>query len=301
MLRALLEHHDRIAVVCHDAGAANLLLAWIEPEMLPRIVAVAEGPARTLWERRFPSAELSADWTTHSPPCDVLLAGTGWASDLEHRALGQARAMGVRSIAVIDHWVNYRARFVRDGVLELPDEIWVTDEDAVEVARREVPEVPAALMPNLYMDALIRRIRPVEQVRGEKLLYVTEPIRSDWGRQTPGEFAALDFFAEQLPNLDLPRDATVVIRPHPSETHEKYADWIARNGQLRLELDRHQDVADSLSEARWVAGCETSVLVVALKAGRTVFCTLPPEAPPCQLPQAGLIALRDIAPGAGHG
>ncbi|HYF55235.1 MAG TPA: hypothetical protein VEA41_13335, partial [Salinarimonas sp.] len=202
MVGSLLERHGRVGIVAHDAGAANHLLAWIEPWMLPRIVPVIAGPARALWERRFlgaPTAGLD-DLVT----CGAVVTGSGWASDLEHAALRRARERGTLSVAVIDHWVNYRVRFLRAGVLALPDAIWVTDEDALAIARREIPEVPCHIQPNLHLAEQLRRLRPAGEVDGDRLLYVAEPIRVDWGLAVPGEFAALDFFARSLPALRLP-------------------------------------------------------------------------------------------------
>ena len=38
------------------------------------------------------------------------------------------------TIAVIDHWVNYLERFSFNGS-SFPDEIWVTDEEALKLAK----------------------------------------------------------------------------------------------------------------------------------------------------------------------
>ncbi len=56
-----------------------------------------------------------------------MLCGTSWQSDLEWRATELARRSGKRCVAYLDHWVNYRERFEREGELRLPDAIWVAD------------------------------------------------------------------------------------------------------------------------------------------------------------------------------
>jgi hypothetical protein len=43
-------------------------------------------------------------------------------------------------------------------------------------------------------------------------------------------------------------------------------------------------------------GCESMALVVALAAGREVFSSLPPWAPPCRLPHAGVRRLHTRSP-----
>ena len=44
-----------------------------------------------------------------------LLSGSGWSSDFEHRSRLEAKRRRIPVLAVLDHWVNYRMRFTRDG------------------------------------------------------------------------------------------------------------------------------------------------------------------------------------------
>ena len=147
----------------------------------------------------------------------MLISGTGWASDIEHQARRLARSRGVRSVAVIDHWVNYAERFVRNGETVWPDEFWVTDEYALEIAERSFPGRTVLQVPNRYVETQLREIARVDKTGAPELLYVLEPVRNDWGRGTPGEFQALDYFVSRLPSLGLPSTAVICLRPHPSD------------------------------------------------------------------------------------
>ena len=79
--------------------------------------------------------------------------------------------MGVPSIAVIDHWVNYQARFIREGVTALPDQIWVADPYAATIARACFPAIDVLTYPNHYLARLAQEITPLSQA-GDDLLYV---------------------------------------------------------------------------------------------------------------------------------
>jgi hypothetical protein len=76
------------------------------------------------------------------------------------------------------------------------------------------------------------------------------------------------------------------LRPHPSDPAGKYDHWLAHHPGV--VLDRHASLAQAMNSARWVVGCESYALVVALAAGREVWSSLPPWAPACRLPQAGV-------------
>jgi len=281
-----------LAVVCHDAGAANLILAWLDETALPGVRTVMEGPAARLWENRFGShfTRLTLDEALHGAAS--VLSGTGWGGDVEHRARQRARELAIPSVAVIDHWVNYADRFLRSGTIVLPDVFWVTDEYALLEARRCFPGYPIRLRENRYLLQQLAQIAPVTETDAGEVLYALEPARAEWGRGTPGEFQALDFLADHLREAGLAADAHIRLRPHPSDPPGKYQRWMQEHPRLHTSLDDSPDIARSVSRARWVAGCESFALVIALGAGRNVICTLPPWAPACRLPHSGMIHLK---------
>lgn len=280
-----------VAIVAHDAGAANVILGWLQPEEVMNCRAAMAGPAAELWHGRFPDVPLMGlDDALHGAA--TLLSGTGWASDLEHDARGVARMRGIRSVAVVDHWTNYRERFARGGRETLPDEIWVTDRYAIAEARRAIPEVPVREQPNLYLMQQARDAGP-RPVCGD-LLFVSEPARSNWGKDVPGEFQALDYLYRHSPAAGVDAKAALRIRPHPSDSPGKYDAWISAHPGACLDSAR--DMAEALASASWVAGLQSFALVIAMEAGRPAICALPPGAPNCKLPHEGLIHLRQCVP-----
>lgn len=282
------------ALVCHDAGAANVIIAGLLQEPGRAWRSCMQGPAAHVWERAFGSPASCSTAQEALVGARFLLSGTGWASDIEHEARVLARAAGIKSAAMIDHWVNYPQRFKRKGQAVMPDEIWITDEDALRLARACFPGQAIRQVENWYLKQQLALLaKPIIKASPE-LLYIAEPARSDWGRGRPGEFQALDYFAKKLPLLGLPPNLRIRLRPHPSDWPGKYDAWIHAKAAFPLALDNSPSLAAALGRANWVAGCESYGLALALAAGRRVFCTLPPWAPPCRLPQAGLIHLAAL-------
>ena len=286
-----------LAVVGHDAGAANLILAWMSAHRDEAYRCVMEGPAADLWVSRFPGQGKFKSVESALRGAAALLSGTGWASDLEHHARRQARSLGIYSVAVLDHWVNYRERFVRNGEIVLPDEFWVTDPYALEEAKQCFPGHKIVIKPNLYIEEMLQKIgKPRPQRPATEVLYVLEPIRTDWGRQGPsGEFQALDYFVAHMHKLGLQNNTQVRLRPHPSDPAGKYRTWLKQNVQIAASLDDADSLAAAIDRADWVAGCESYAMVVALAAERRVVSTLPPWAPACRLPHRGIMHLRELS------
>ncbi len=279
------------AVVAHDAGAANLIIAWIKAWQWS-VRPCVQGPALKLWEQAFPGQAIFDSPEAAMQGCVSLLTGTGWASALEHDARRNGLSRGLRVAAVLDHWVNYAPRFERAGEIVWPDEFWVADAWAAEVVRQELPPLPIRRLKNCYLQAQVDQVAPPP---GDgTLLYMLEPVRNDWGRSTAGEFQALDYLLENRDALAPGPVRRILLRPHPSDPIGKYLSYL--DAHPDISLDRSVDMAAALSKADMVAGVESFALTLALAAGRTVYSSLPPWAPALRLPQEGIRQIRRLSP-----
>lgn len=291
-----------ICAVSHDAGGAEILSSYIRQQGLDCQYVLA-GPALKIFQRKLgsvdvhllPDAIRSSDW---------LLCGTSWQSDLEWQAIAVARALGKRSVAFLDHWVNYRERFVRGGETHLPDELWVGDVLAETMARRLFPELAVRLVDNPYFYDLKRELaklsRPQEYyAQRVRILYVCEPLREhalrEYGNERHWGYTeeeALRYFLTNLDVLDAPVDR-IVIRPHPSEALGKY-DWAREEFDLPIASGGATTLFEEVAACDVVVGCESMAMVIGLLAGRRVISCVPPGGKPCALPQPEIESIADL-------
>ncbi len=285
-----------LALVAHDAGGANQITYWLKQQIginMRRLLPVFEGPARSIWLRMFPDIAPVSDLSHAIENATCLIAGTGWATNLEFHAFQLAKDRGIRAIAYLDHWVGYRERFARHGITASPSEIWCSDTYAVALARALFGGITIRLVGDFYLQAQIRQAGSW-LIEDAEVLYLTEPRHDRWGKEQPAEFQALEFFLSHRAAVGIPNDAPIVIRPHPSEALEKYTAWAANQKAYPLSVKNHATLGEALSTSRWVIGCESHAMAVALAAGRTVICALPPWAPPCRLPHSRIIHLANF-------
>lgn len=295
---------NRVLIVAHDAGGAEILAHYVQQQLLlENCLFVIDGPAKKVFKRVL--GELSCCSLQQGlAQADWCLCGTSWQSDLEWQALKQAKLLGKRVVSFIDHWINYQQRFIRSGELMLPDELWVGDYYAKEIAQKTFPDIPIYLVDNPYLKSIAREIKQLKTgfVQDEDakttLLFVSENI-SGHARLKYGdehyfgytEFEAIEFLLSNLDSLDS-QIKTVLIRPHPSDYPDKYADILKRYPD-KLRMSQGETLLSDIQGANWVAGCESMALVVALLAGKTVISCIP-AAVPCHLPHQEIISLRDI-------
>jgi hypothetical protein len=290
-----------LAVVCHDAGAANLIFSWLEfwsdAGFLNNyeLRLLLRGPAKTSWivnPISLQNFKICNNFDEALNGSSCVLTGTGWGSSLEHDARQIALELQIPSIGVIDHWVNYEHRFEREGKTVLPNSIWVSDQHALAIAKSIFTSVNILELPNIYLNNIVRTITKLSE-DSFNLLYVLEPLRNDWGNHNQGEFQTLDFFVKNIHVISGDIPLTITLRPHPSDPPGKYEQWIQSNSHLKVSLDQHQTLNQSISTARWVVGAETFAMVIAITAGRSTWSSLPPWAHRCRLPQTGIKHLRD--------
>ena len=124
---------DNVAIFCHDAGGAEIVSNWLKYnhcEYLP----VLEGPAIDIFKKNL-NCTISIDFEIAIEKCDFLITGTSSSSNLEREAIKKGNLIGKKTVSILDHWSNYKNRFILSKELVLPSEIWVCDAYAQKIAR----------------------------------------------------------------------------------------------------------------------------------------------------------------------
>ena len=301
---------SKIAVVMHDAGAANHIISWL-PELQEQIKVYAAGPAKKLLQESGLKVYQASDLNDCLADTKLLISGTSWASDIEQLARIAAIAMSIPTVAVIDHWVNYPQRFLRKGDFILPDHIWVTDSYALKLANRLFPSVSVVLIKNVWMESLMNKVeaarktltKPGAVAPASRLIYFLEPLRDPVsGELNGGEFEAIRSWLSNISELQQaglvsPRNKylEILLRPHPSESPQKYQTIVNEyHGEFKkifIDIDSSMHVLLASSDAAF--GCETQALVAALNCMIPAYTTLLPKYGKSKLPHA---ELQDITP-----
>lgn len=291
-----------IAVVSHDAGGAEILSSYVRQQKLESLL-VLKGPACKIFERKLGAIQI-LPLEEAVRQAGSILCGTSWQSDLEFNAIKLARSLGKRSVAFLDHWTNYRERFVRSGETCMPDQIWVGDSFAESMATEIFSGLPIRLIENPCFQDIRRELAAIPMGRlpsSDKIsvLYVCEPIR-EHGRLQFGderhwgyvEEEALRYFLVNISAFGTIIDR-IVIRPHPSELSNKYR-WAQHEFDLPIVLGGTRTLVEEIAEANLVVGCESMAMVIGLFAGKRVVSCIPPGGRACVLPQREIESLQAL-------
>ncbi|MBM9577332.1 hypothetical protein JWG45_09225 [Leptospira sp. 201903070] len=293
-----------IAIVSHDAGGAEVLSSYIK-KYPGNYLFVLDGPAVSIFQKKIGELEILS-LKDALKKAEEILTGTSWQSDLEKRAILLARKEGKRSISFLDHWVNYKERFIFQNQVTLPDEIWTGDDDAFQLAQKIFPETLIRRKENPYFESLKNELTIYKKEKksgeGDRILFVCENIK-DHGAATKAtngadpwgftEEDAILYFFKHLGKIS-GRMESCVFRPHPSDPIGKY-DWILEKyPDQNLRITNQKPLLQQVMEADIIVGCESMAMVVGVIAGKKVISCIPPEGKKLSLPQKDIVELRFI-------
>ena len=291
-------------VVAHDAGGAEMVSSWLRRSPQSDCQFLIDGPATSIFERKLGKLKIAPPESMEGlvEGSSLVITGTSWASNLEKRVIKQARENKVKVVSILDNWANYLERFDLEGEQILPDEIWVGDEYAFRIAEETFKNVTIRLIDNPYLLDIKDEIDSCKAESGEaradlKLLYVCEPV-SEHACKSRGrvdafgftEYEAMELFISHLQKLSFANgNMEVRIRPHPSEAPDKYDRYInIESDQITVSKSHASTLVEDCAWSNWVIGINSMALVVALMAGKDVFCCIPGHTRPFGLPHEGI-------------
>ena len=262
---------------------------------------VLKGPAIHIFSKKLGKLKnLSLEYAIEKS--DWVICGSSWQSELERKAIYICKNITKRVVVFLDHWINYKERFQFMNKLILPNEIWVGDDIAYNIAKKTFQSSPITLIQNYYLSDIVEKIKNrvnlKKQENSDRILYVCEPVREHalinygdefyWGYS---EEDALIFFLKNS-FLISEKIKKIKVRPHPSENINKYK-WLKEYSDSIYLSNRSDSLDKDISEADIIVGCESMAMVVGLLAGKRVISCIPPEGKKCGLPHKKIEHLKD--------
>ena len=301
-----------VLVAAYDAGGAAAIapvLRGIHQGPRWSITTIAGGPAREIladvggvvvpWDAS--SAEsLSSFVSTQLHTCQprLVLTGTSLQSGLERTVTRTARRAHIPTLAILDSWANYAARFKEpeDDALrdcDLPDAIGVMDDlAAAEMAKEGFPPNRLRIIGHPDIDDFVRWVRSreaVEAARVERaslrvadgsplIVYFSQPIAAIDAARSPADARGYDerdawgAFADAVERLGRP--LTIAVKSHPADRIGRTS-YPSAIGRANVRLVTGDSVHILIAAADMAVGMTSIALVKAWLAGRPVLSIQP--------------------------
>ena len=123
-----------IGISSNDAGGAEILSEYVINNK-NKYLFFLSGPAIKIFRKKISNLKISK-FNKSIHKLSLVISSTGWATKNEIDIIHQCKVNKIKVCAFLDHWINYKKRFLRRNRLVLPDEIWVGDSDAYKIAKK---------------------------------------------------------------------------------------------------------------------------------------------------------------------
>ena len=185
----------------------------------------------------------------------IVVVGTSASYEsLDKRFVRAAKKIGIKSVAVLDSWVNYEVRF-KDAV---PDYIFVMDDIAkIDLMEAGFDPEKISVTGNPYFD----KFKKIED-EGNSIVFFCQPFTELENNIGLNEIEILNDFVDAFKNLGIEKKIKVKMHPRTKNLN--------KFENLDIEITT-SDTTDLIREAKLVIGMNSMALFEATMSGRKVL------------------------------
>ena len=286
--------------MCHDAGGADILSSYIIQNKIKPLLSIT-GPALKIFENKlgkFSNIKINRI----IDEADLFLCGTSWESSIECNLIKESKSIGKKVISYLDHWTNYKQRFIRNNKIYLPDEIWVGDRYAMKIAKENFDNIKIILKKNpliKYYKDLYKKECQAASVIPNSILFLSDNIeealfkqynnKNFWGYNDQD---SLKYFIDNCEKLNFDLNRSIDIRLHPSEISRKK--WDIKNKKFCISISTEKNLIKDIVKHEVIVGSTSMAMVISLICNKKVICSIPPYGEDCPLPFNKIVMLRNL-------
>ena len=280
----------RIAVVIHDAGAAQVLVSLIKANFNYAnwyIFAPLNSPAYKIIRSNALGIETS-NIDLINP--DLIFYGTSWQNDFHIPFIEYAKKNKIKTVSFLENWENYRKRF--NNIF--PDFICVNDNLAYETAKNEGLQNLVKIKDYATLELLNKR----KNIKAEDtLLILSEPTakvaKNSFGSENYWTYTEDSWMKDILDNFELFECESVTIRLHPSDNALKYKN-ILKSYNIDYKIEQETELIDNLLSSKIVIGNNTVALYYAYLLNKLSISYIPSKNRTCNLPIAKINQIQSF-------
>ncbi|MDA7707905.1 hypothetical protein N8806_01530 [Flavobacteriaceae bacterium] len=222
------------------------------------------------------------DWVDFFKP-DFIFTGTSMPEKIELNFIKEAKGRSIKTISFVDHWTNFKQRFLSNQIYIYPSQIWVIDEQAKQKALLDgIPENLIKISNNPYYEFLKKwkpsfnkekLFKKLGLVTSSKyILFAPEPL-STFNLQTKygfDEVSGLKHLDTTIENLGL-YNIYIIVKGHPNQNHKLFLKYIAESKNNRIFYLKEFDLNHLIYYSEIVAGYFSNSLIEAKKMNKKVI------------------------------
>lgn len=252
-----------------DAGPAEYLSVVASAIKVPFICISTERSKPTFNAHNLPSLDYCDSLCTDNV-CLVICGSTFENHAAEFKLFEWANKMSIFSIIAIDHWTNFSLRIKKFKKGVFPNQIWVIDKwSKQEFLKMNINGQIIKTVGHPVLEK-IKLIKSNSEPYFNEVIFISEEMKSSEIDLKPlygyDEFEVLDHLLKYKST-----DLVLYIKPHPSESNEKFQSLLSEINNVKLlNIDK-----EDLPEAACYVGMNSILLLELALQGRKVYSYCP--------------------------
>lgn len=245
-----------ITIISHDAGGAEILSSYVK-NIKNQYLFCLSGPAIDIFNKKI-NKLINRNLNFCLKNCNEVIASTG-VTDFEKKGVRKFIENKKKSTVILDHWCNYKRRFLFNNKYIFPDEIWVTDNMSYIDSKKIFKKTKIKKIKNYYLIDLKKKFSPR---KNNNLVFLWTPVLTK-------KYPNLDriIFKEFYEKIYLKkfRNINLIIRPHPSEHPYKYKDL--KKKYKKLKISKKKELLQDLQYSKVTFGFNSMATYISNKLG----------------------------------
>lgn len=269
---------NRVAIIGADPGGINALIGLLLLRDIRSAKAYIPSCSRQLF-REYTSLDISftEDWEALIKDSDLVILGASWSDRTFLRAIEHANAKHKPSWLVLDSWYDYAARFEFSvkHPSKLPTKFIVSDAIAENILkeRLDLDRDRVIVEDNLQFRYFLHKTKRLRKEPAEPAALILGSPLSKAKAQGMVEPSALSFTETDFATICIETLSELkinsIIRPHPSQSPEAYADFAC---EPYCEISDNPELAFDLGRSSLIIGYCSAALAIATLMGKQSIC-----------------------------
>ena len=261
--------NKNLLVVSHDAGGANQIYYFLKFEKI-KYRLFARGPAKKIFKKKNDKGNID----NLIKKSKIILFGSGTGST-EYKILQKSIKKNKYTIIFLENWVNFKERIKRTKISLLPNEIWVSDKNALFLAKKYFEDkIKIKKVRNYYLEYFKKKT--IKIVKKNKIIYLSPnydlgTITSKYRKKK--DLKLFNIFLSKikfLQNIIKQKKLFIHVLLHPAEKKNKYNIFIRKKLKF-IKILSKKKLNDIIFNYKYAVSTNSYSLLVAKKIGLTTF------------------------------
>ncbi len=254
--------NSKVLIIAKDAGSANIISSFVKKKKIKALYHLKK-PALEIFKQKKILIKKNT-LKILSKNFDLLITGTSLRNRFELNAIKKAKKNNIYSVSFLDHWVNYKERFLLKNQFIFPNEIIVGDIDAYSLAKKNFSnkKVLVSLIPNYYF----KEKNKFKNKRKNKETLVLLSSNYNLRNEDLTDKEIFRLILNKMKKFIIKKNIKkIIIKRHPSEDNDKFKNFkddYQSFDFIKIEIT-NKTLEEVLKKNQYIAGYDTMGLVVA--------------------------------------